>query len=623
MTNAEFDVPSSSPNFRTHLAKELARLAPEIMADGKLDVNRLAEMLGDDTASGNERFGLVWPGKREAQYLAQTPSTATLLPDRENSIEWESSENVFIEGDNLEVLKVLQKHYYGKIKMIYIDPPYNTGKDFVYADDFRDGVQSYLEWTKQVMEAGKTSSNAETAGRYHSNWLNMMYPRLKLARNLLTQDGMIFISIDDVEQPRLRMLCDEIFGDANFVSELIWKKGGTGKNDSRFAITEHEYILVYAKNIEFASFGLDRYGETTTQYNYSDEHGDYSLVRLDQQNLQYSASLDYDLVGPDGAVYRLSHKNPQAPNATWRWSREKVAECMDQLVFKNGNVYTKNYKKSGVKVRSLLAGNTFGVTRTGKKEAEDALGIAGVFDFPKPARLVKYLVSIATEPHSHDLILDFFAGSGTTAQSVYELNAEDAGNRRVVLVQIPEPTPEGSTASKSGFRTLSEVARARIAGSGANIARDSGDDLCSPDKAMDLGFRAYKLAETNFQKWRVRADIDEEQLGDLFEAARDSANDEASPEDLFAETLIKLGFSLTENYVQINIAGLDVFSVEEGLVLGYFNEHLKPSLEQLRELVDATKVRFIILEDAFQGDDELKTNLVQLCKTRGIDLSIA
>lgn len=623
MTNAEFDVPSSSPDFRTHLAKELARLAPEIMADGKLNVNRLAEMLGDDTASGNERFGLVWPGKREAQYLAQTPSTATLIPDRENSIEWESSENVFIEGDNLEVLKVLQKHYYGKIKMIYIDPPYNTGKDFVYADDFRDGVQSYLEWTKQVMEAGKTSSNAETAGRYHSNWLNMMYPRLKLARNLLTQDGMIFISIDDVEQPRLRMLCDEIFGDANFVSELIWKKGGTGKNDSRFAITEHEYILVYAKNIEFASFGLDRYGETTTQYNYSDEHGDYSLVRLDQQNLQYSASLDYDLVGPDGAIYRLSHKNPQAPNATWRWSREKVAECMDQLVFKNGNVYTKNYKKSGVKVRSLLAGNTFGVTRTGKKEAEDALGIAGVFDFPKPARLVKYLVSIATEPHSHDLILDFFAGSGTTAQSVYELNAEDAGNRRVVLVQIPEPTPEGSTASKSGFRTLSEVARARIAGSGANISRESGDDLCPPDKAMDLGFRAYKLAETNFQKWRVRADIDEEQLGDLFEAARDSANDEASPEDLFAETLIKLGFSLTENYVQTNIAGLDVFSVEEGLVLGYFNEHLKPSLEQLRELVDATKVRFIVLEDAFQGDDELKTNLVQLCKTRGIDLSIA
>ena len=484
MSDTINQVPDTTPDFTTEAANKLAQLFPEVVADGKVDIEKLKTILGVHVDDARERFGLTWPGKAQAIGAAQTPTTATLMPDKENSVDWDATQNVFIEGDNLEVLKVLQKHYYGKIKMIYIDPPYNTGKDFVYHDDFRDGMSAYLEWTNQVNESGKVSSNTESDGRYHSNWLNMMYPRLKLARNLLVPDGLIFLSIDDSEVAHLKLLCNEVFGQANFVAELVWKKGGTGKNDSQFAVVEHEYILVYARRYTEARFGLDQYRQTTTQYNHSDEHGDYSLVRLDQQNLQYSASLDYDLVGPDGEIYRLSHRNPQAPNAIWRWSREKVAECMDQLVFHNGNVYTKNYKKSGVKVRSLLAGETFGVTRTGKKEAEDALGVAGVFDFPKPARLIKFLVSIATEPHSHDIILDFFAGSGTTAHAVMQLNAEDRGNRRSISVQLPEPTPAGSAAQEAGFQTIAEISRERIRRAGKKILEN---EVSKPDGRADSG----------------------------------------------------------------------------------------------------------------------------------------
>jgi len=411
---------------------------------------------------------LFWPGKRAALRVAQEPTTATLRPDRENSKDWDTTNNVFIEGDNLEVLKILQKHYHGKIKMIYIDPPYNTGKDFVYPDNFKEGLATYLEWTRQVNNEGKkVSTNSESEGRYHSNWLNMMYPRLKLARNLLTDDGLIFISIDDHEQDNLRKLCNEVFGETNFAGQFIWKKGGTGKNDSQFAVVEHEYVLAYARRADAAMFGLDDEATVTTSYNMEDERGKYSLIRLDMQNLQYSASLDYDLVGPDSQIYRLSHKSPARPNAIWRWSKERVQREMDELVFKDGKVYTKNYAKDGAKVRSLLVEERFGVTRTGKAEAEAAIGESGVFDFPKPVRLIQYLVRMVDDKDA--IILDFFAGSGTTAQATMAQNAKDDGSRRFIQVQLPEPTSEGSEARSLGYKTIAEISRRRIAGAGSKI----------------------------------------------------------------------------------------------------------------------------------------------------------
>lgn len=617
MTDEIYETPSTTPNFQTKLAAQLADLIPEAIADGKVDIEKLKELLGGDAADSSERFGLFWPGKKRALRAAQEPTTATLRPDFENSKDWDTTQNVFIEGDNLEVLKVLQKHYHAKIKMIYIDPPYNTGKDFVYPDNYMEGLETYLEWTRQVNEEGKkVSTNPETEGRFHSNWLNMMYPRLKLARNLLADDGLIFISIDDNEVAHLRKLCDEVFGEVNFVGQLVWKKGGTGKNDSQFAVVEHEYILVYARRSLEANFGLDSEATVTTAYNMEDENGKYSLIRLDMQNLQYSASLDYDLVGPDGIIYKLRHKNPARPNAIWRWSKDRVQRELDQLVFKDGKVYTKNYAKAGAKVRSLLAEERFGVTRTGRAEAEAAIGSSGVFDFPKPVRLIQYLVRIADDKDA--IVLDFFAGSGTTAQAVMAQNAADGGSRRFVLVQLPEPTPEGSEARSQGFDSITTISRARVGGAGDQIASQV------KGKGVDVGFRSYRLADTNFSKWRLSSDVEEDALQQHLLSLRDSATDDATADELLTEILLKQGYSLTEAVSPAEVGGLDVRLVRDRdgdvAVLAYLDEHVKPTLEQLHALVAEAPTRIIVLEDAFQGDDELKTNLAQLAKSKGIEL---
>lgn len=405
---------------------------------------------------GAECYGLQWVGKQDAIRAASTPARAVLVPDVAKSVSFDDAQNVFIEGDNLEALKLLQGEYFNAIKLIYIDPPYNTGSEFVYNDDY-----------------GK-----------HSQWLSMMYPRLALARNLLRTDGFIFISIDDNEVDYLKLLCDSIFGEDGFIGRFIWKKGGTGKQDSRFGVTEHEYILAYAKSVSSASYNPDTEAKVTTWYNHEDENGRYSLVRLDMQNLRYSAALDYELIGPDGTLYKLEHKDPNRPNATWRWSAERVARDIDQLVFQNGKVYTKNYQKTGAKVRSLLADERFGVTRTGRAELESIFGESGIFDFPKPVRLIKYLLRIGSDTDS--VILDFFAGSGTTAQAAAELNEEDGGNRRVISVNAPEPTPIGSIAREHGYEKVSDITYARLI-----------KVMHKFPTAQQQGLRYYRLAPTH------------------------------------------------------------------------------------------------------------------------------
>lgn len=602
-------VPGASPDFRTELAAQLAALVPEAVADGKIDVKKLAELLGNDTADENERFGLFWPGKKRALRAAQAPTSATLKPDLANSKDWDTTQNVFIEGDNLEVLKILQRHYHNKIKLIYIDPPYNTGKDFVYPDNFTEGLDTYLEWTRQVNEEGKkVSTNSETEGRYHSNWLNMMYPRLKLARNLLTDDGVVFISIDDNEIDNLTKLGNEVFGEGNHLATFIWKSKSGGANDSGQVAVDHEYIVCFSRQTTDKSLGFDPEAVATTSYNQEDERGRYSLERLDKQNLQYSKSMDYDLVGPDGATYKLEHRDPTQPNAIWRWSKKKVEDNLDSLVFKDGNVYTKNYEKPGGKPRSLFVDERFGRTRTGSTEIRDVMG-GGYFDNPKPTKLLKTIAAIGAQPDS--IVLDFFAGSSSTAHAVMQLNAEDNGNRRFIMVQLPEPTPEDSEARKAGFATIADISRKRIQLAGEMIGKG------------DTGFRAYKLADTHFAKWRVTSEVTPTQLEQHLLNLRDSANDDASQDDLLTELLLKLGFSLTETIVTKTIAGLDVREVGDNRVLAYVDEHTKPALEQLRALVDAAPGKLIVLEDAFHGDDQLKTNLAQYARTKGIELRTA
>lgn len=603
-------VPGASPAFRMELAAQLAELVPEAVADGKIDVKKLAELLGDDTADESERFGLFWPGKKRALRAAQAPTSATLKPDFANSKDWDTTRNVFIEGDNLEVLKILQRHYHNKVKLIYIDPPYNTGKDFVYPDNFTEGLDTYLEWTRQVNEEGKkVSTNSETEGRYHSNWLNMMYPRLKLARNLLTDDGVVFISIDDNEIDNLTKLGKEVFGERNYLATFIWKSKSGGANDSGEVAVDHEYVVCFARHSAENLLELDPNAEATTSYNNKEADGrKYSLERLDKQNLQYSASMDYDLVGPDGTIYKLEHREPTKPNAIWRWSKGKVKDNMNLLVFKDGHVYTKNYEKPGGKPRSLFVDERFGRTRTGSTEVRNVLG-GDYFDNPKPTKLLKTIAAIGSTPDA--IVMDFFAGSSSTAHAVMQLNAEDSGNRRFIMVQLPEPTPEDSEARKAGFATIADISRKRIALAGEKIGKG------------DTGFRAYKLTDTHFAKWRVTSEVTPTQLEQHLLDLRDSAGDDASQDDLLTELLLKLGLSLTETIVTKTIAGLDVREVGDNRVLAYVDESIKPTLEQLRALVDSAPGKVIVLEDAFQGDDQLKTNLAQYARTKGVELRTA
>ena len=613
----DFVVASGSPDFRSELAAQLAELAPEVIADGKVDVAKLQELLGEDVADSAERFGLFWPGKKNALRVAQAPTTATLRPDIENSKDWDTTQNVFIEGDNLEVLKILQKHYHNKIKMIYIDPPYNTGKDFVYPDNFKEGLDSYLEWTRQVNEEGKKlSSNSETEGRYHSNWLNMMYPRLKLARNLLTDDGVIFISIDDNEVVHLRKICDEIFGENNFIASFMWKRKKETSNDSKNVSIQGEYLLSYARSQE-ASFALEPLSEEYVSKSYKPATDDYPLGKWRPVPLTISAGLN-----GGGYKYELQAPNGKSHNRTWAYPKHSMEELLasGRIYFgQDGNAVPQRVMyihESGGTPTSNFWDNT-GSNKMGKKIILDLFGTA-VFDTAKPIELITRSMNLVL--NRDDVILDYFAGSSSTAHAVMKLNAEDGGNRKFVMVQLPEPTPEGSEARKAGYETIADISRERIRRAGAAIVAEKEGQLDSGEKPLDVGFRSYKLNASNFAKWQVTSDVEAGKLGEHLMSLRGSADDDATPDDLLTEVLLKQGYSLTEQISKIDIDGLEIHSVGDGLVLAYLNEHVKPTLEQFRAVVEAGPSRLIVLEDAYQGDDQLKTNLEQLCKSKSIEL---
>ena len=611
MSEEIHETPSTTPNFRTELASQLAELVPEAIADGKVDVEKLKELLDGDAADTSERFGLFWPGKKRALRAAQEPTTATLRPDFENSKDWDTTKNVFIEGDNLEVLKILQKHYHAKIKLIYIDPPYNTGNDFVYPDNYKEGLGSYLEWSRQVNEEGKKlSTNADTDGRYHSNWLNMMYPRLKLARNLLKEDGLVFLSVDDAELRNLWAICCEVFGESNSLACFPRRtKTGGGSASSHFAI-EHDYVVVFAKNkSHLGPIFAPHDAEYAKRYAESDEIGRYFWDTMERSS---TATKPYLITAPDGA--QLSGK--------WFRSEDRFKRDLEdgevRFLEKPDGGWSVQFKQrmaEGKKIRSLLVEKDFRAT---PKELGE-LGLEGVFSFPKPVYLIKHLLTGTTT--REDIILDFFAGSGTTAHAVMALNAEDAGSRRAISVQLPEPTPEGSVARNAGFATISKIARARIDRAGDRITESLADELALREEPLDIGYRTYQLSDTNFSKWKVSSDVDRTELEQhLFDLRESSSADDASADDLLTEILLKQGYSLTERIAPVDVAGLNLRSVGDGIVLAYLNEHVKPTLEQLRAVVDEDPARLIVLEDAFQGDDQLKTNLAQLCKSRGIEL---
>lgn len=619
------EVPSASPDFRTELAAQLAELVPEAVTDGRIDARKLAELLGEDAADESERFGLFWPGKKRALRAAQAPTTATLKPDFANSKHWDTTQNVFIEGDNLEVLKILQRHYHNKIKLIYIDPPYNTGRDFVYPDNFTEGLDTYLEWTRQVNEEGKkVSTNSETEGRYHSNWLNMIYPRLKLARNLLTDDGVIFISIDDNEFDNLRKICNEIFGESNFVGAMKRRASRKSANLSTSMSDVCDYVVVYTRTPDSASLSVETISDSTrpvfnagnkkttrtvrmgTKARCDDQvfpAGEYKSKTI-RYTLQSDLRIDNGIVAADLVV-----------EGPWRINQE----VLDKTIFvtRNGgfrrSLLEEEYEK--VKIINDLIDDPEYYNEKGSETIKELFGDL-VFDTPKPWQLIKYLVLAGTEPGEEDqIVLDFFAGASTTSHSVMQLNADGDSNRRFIMVQLPEPIDatrdSGKAALKAGFRTIADISRKRIELAGQKIGKG------------DAGFRAYKLTDTNFAKWRVTSEVTPTQLEQHLLDLRDSADDAASQDDLLTELLLKLGLSLTETIVTKTIAGLEVREVGNNRVLACVDEDTKPTLEQLRALVDAAPGKLVMLEDAFHGDDQLKTNLAQYAKTRGIELRTA
>lgn len=643
-----------SLNFRTDLAKKLEELVPEAIADGKVDVIKLKELLAEDAGEPNERFGLFWPGKKQALRAAQEPTTATLRPAKDESKDWDTTNNIFIEGDNLEVLKVLQKQYHNSIKMIYIDPPYNTGKDFVYPDNFKEGLQNYLEFSQQVDEGNKKiSTNTETAGRYHSNWLNMMYPRLKLARNLLTDDGVIFISIDDAEQANLKKMCDEIFGEGNFIAQII-RNTNSSKNQSLFVSVSHEYCLVFARNIDSLSKkyndnkwsvpknNIDEYMRRVKKLQNEGLSGEEITNEL--KNLtNYPRFIDFTNYWyfDDRGLYRkdniggvkngnmnpihnpVTNKLDLVPPGGYRYSPEKIQQLISENrihFHSDGSLPTiKRYlsENSNQRPKSIMSDD--------QRPDYSMLKSMGIlFDNPKQMAFMLRILSIFEKDST---ILDFFAGSGTTAHAVMQLNAEDGGNRKHIMVQLPEPTDEKSEAFKAGYKKISDIARERINRAGEKIKADFADKLAERETPLDVGYRTYKLADTNFTKWQSAPTGDLTELQARLDLMRESSNDNASEEDLLVEVLLKMGLPLTTRTQTVDVDGLHVYQVvaegdsTEGQPVLYLNEHAKPTLEQLRAIItDLTPSKFVILDDAFQGDNQLKTNLVQTCKSYDVEL---
>lgn len=602
-------------------------LFPELVTEGSdgaaVNIDVLKTLVGDATVTdAEEKYGLKWSGKRRSRQLALTPSAGTLRPCPEDSVDWDTTQNLMIEGDNLEVLKLLQKSYARKVKLIYIDPPYNTGNDFVYRDNYQDSIKSYLELTGQVEGGAQISSNTETSGRFHTEWLNMMYPRLKCARNLLRDDGLLIISIDDQEAINLRKVCDELLGEENFICQFVWKSKSGGANDSRHVAVDHEYLIAYARRIEEAQLSLDADAEVTTTYSQKDEHGEFSLERLDKQSLGYMESLDFPITGPDGMVYRVEHKNPAQKVARWRWGKTTVEERYGELVFRDGYVYTKNYKKEGAIPRSLLIEERFGRTRSGKTELADLMG-AQIFDNPKPTKLLQHILAITTG--ARDLIVDFFAGSGTMGHAAFARNAKDGGARRFILVQLPERLDPDSKDQKRAAefcdklgkpRNIAELTKERLRRAAKRIEEEN------PMFAGDRGFRVFKLDVSNIRAWEPdRGDLDRTLL-DAVEHVMPGRTEA----DVLYELLLKHGLDLCLPIEKRTLGEKDVYAIGGGVLMACLAEKIERGdvealaqgiVEWHKVLAPAGDTTCVFRDSAF-ADDVAKTNLAAILEQHGV-----
>lgn len=641
MKNVIPEVDSKSMDIVADNISKLKELFPEAFTEGKVDFDALKEVLGDYIDGREERYSFTWNGKSKARMLAQTPSAGTLRPCKEESVDWDNTQNLFIEGDNLEVLKLLQKSYHKKVKMIYIDPPYNTGKDFVYKDNFKDNIKNYKEITGQVDGEGRNlSNNPETSGRYHTDWLNMMYPRLKLARNLLKDDGVIFISIDDNEFANIRKIADEIFGEENFIASIVWQGGR--KNDSRRFSVVHDYILVYVKNENYLSArevkwrerkeGLDQvyekhkallkkhgsnYDEASKELKEwfndlgendpSKEHSHYS--KMDEGGVYYGDNIS----SPN---YRenliFEYKGYKPPKNGWRYNQEAMARLDREglLIFPSSKESRIQYKRYLHHTETWAPSTFLYKDRRAASKSLSALMGGDFFDFPKDISVLARLIDTFTG--ESDLVLDFFAGSSAFAHACIELNVRRSKANRFVMVQLPEITDEKSEAFKAGYKTISDISKERIRRAACQIKDEN------PDYQGDLGFKVFKLDSTNIKPWELDFDLTEQDLEDQISNIKHGRKEE----DVLYEVLLKYGLDLTLPITEHSVAGHKVFDIGMGALMICLSDDITldvvEGIAKLKGELNPEIMR-VVFKDAGFADDVVKTNAVQILKQAGIE----
>ncbi|MCE7972471.1 MAG: site-specific DNA-methyltransferase [Leptolyngbya sp. PLA2] len=602
---------------------ELLRLFPEIRTEsGKLDFERLKLALGEAVDVGKERYGMNWPGKAECFRTIQTPSVATLRPCPEESVNFDTTENLIVEGDNLEVLKLLQKSYLGKVKMIYIDPPYNTGNDFIYPDDYAESLRTYLEYTGQVDAEGRRfGTNTDADGRFHSKWMNMMYPRLYLARNLLRDDGVIFITIDDTEADNLKKIANEVFGEENFVANVVWQKKYAVSNDDPGIAPMHDHVLVFRRSEHFERNLLPRTEKQTQRYTNpdNDPRGPWSSDNyISNKSRQERPTLWYAIRHP-----KTGEEVWPEESAVWRYSRER-----HQQIEAEGRLYwgpDQGYKRPRLKrflseIQDGVVPSTWwtfqevGHNDEGQKETAELIG-PKIFSTPKPVRLIRRMIELGSG--KNDIVMDFFAGSGATAHAVLNANQEDGGTRRFILVQLPEACDPDSPAAKAGFKTIADICKERVRRVIKKLNDEEADKLdMSGGSTPDRGFRVYKLAESNFTEWDARVEHEAGALEKQLELHVDHIRDGRSADDILYELLLKSGFPLTTPVEKKTLAGKTVYSVAGGVLMICLEREL--TLELIRAIADAKPERVVLLDAGFAKNDQLKANAVQTFRTKGV-----
>lgn len=577
-----------------------------------IDFEKLKQNLSDSVMSERaERYQFTWPDKSKAILLANSPINATLRPCREDSIDFDNTQNLYIEGDNLDVLKCLKETYLHKVKMIYIDPPYNTGNDFVYEDDFAQSSEEYLANSGQFDEQGnRMFTNAESNGRFHTDWLNMIYPRLKVARDLLTDDGVIFISIDDNEVENLRKVCDEVFGEQNFIATLIWERAFAPKNDAKFISSSHDYIVMCAKRIENFKIGrLERTQEANARYSNPDNDPRGVWTSGDMLVKTYNKSCDYPITTPSGKIV-----NP-VPGRCWRFSEESFLEKVkDNRIWfgpeGNGVPRVKRFlselKFEGMAPTSILFHKEVGHSQEGSKEVTALFGDKGVFDGPKPVRLLQRLLTLANLD-DNSIILDFFSGSASTAHAVMKMNAEKQKHCPFIMVQLPEHISEKK--KEQGYETVCEIGKERIRRAGKKIKEES--PLTTQD--LDTGFRVLKLDSTNMQDiYYSPKDISQ---ADLFSQV-DNVKPDRTGEDLLFQVMLELGATLDSKIETTTIAGKTIYNVAEGYLVACFDPDVT---DEVVKAIAQMQPAYAVLRDTSMKDDSTATNFEQIFKTYSPD----